>query len=423
MELRLSIKETIIVKPLQLFKRQTIELSGLDRISPAILYTVFFYKSNDLTVNDELFTQGDIDRDDHVERAKKALQKVLIPWYPAAGRFRINEGSGKLEIDCNNQGVVFVSAVADSKLEELGRLHEYKTCYENLVPVLFPEASDVSENPIAVIQITRFACGGIAIGFGGSHALFDGIGAFNFLSSWAHISSGKDEYSETMQPNHSRDALLSAIHSPNSSHTAAASIYEQDHITAIQDLYGIPMQAMASDDRCWETALAKFRQVDDPQGGVLELVNLAMAKETIETWKRLAIERGKLSKCSTFDVLCAHVWKNNLYMKPSAKSNKQNEITDEYIKLYVRALEASDKFFPSMRELTIVADWTRFPFHALDFGWGKVSDAAILSTPVPETAFLMLNLEEPAGGFLVRIGIGRQYLHDLISNFNNLNYI
>ncbi|OMP09876.1 Transferase [Corchorus olitorius] len=277
-----------------------------------------------------------------------------------------------------------------------------------------------------------------------------------------------------MPPNHSRDALLSAIHSPNSSHTAAASIYEQDHITAIQDLYGIPMQAMASDDRCWETALAKFRQVDDPQGGV-ELVNLALAKETIETLKRQAIERGKLSKCSTFDVLCAHIWKarvkalnldanTNICLQfPVDSRNKlrpplgdnftgnafvlasvscsvkhlleqplhetirkiqeaKDEITDDYIKLYVRALEASDKFFPSMRELTIVADWTRFPFHALDFGWGKVSDAAILSTPVPETAFLMLDLEEP-GGLLVRIGIGRQYLNDLISNFNNLNYI
>lgn len=73
-----------------------------------------------------------------------------------------------------------------------------------------------------------------------------------------------------------------------------------------------------------------------------------------------------------------------------------------------------------MRELTIVADWSRFPFHALDFGWGKISNAAILATPVPETAYIMLNLEEPAGGFLVRIGIGREYVHDLIRNFNNL---
>ena len=156
-----------------------------------------------------------------------------------------------------------------------------------------------------LLQITRFACGGFSLGFGGSHALFDGIGAFNFLASWAHISNGKDE-SELMVPNHSRDALLIAIYSPNSS-PMAASIYEQDHITAIQDLYGIPMQAVASDDRCWETALAKFNQID-PQGG-LELVTLAMEKETVETWKGQAIERGKLSRCSTFDVLCAHVWK------------------------------------------------------------------------------------------------------------------
>ncbi|XVE74554.1 hypothetical protein DITRI_Ditri12bG0026300 [Diplodiscus trichospermus] len=465
MELKLAVKENIIVKPLKFNNRQTIELSGLDRISPAILYTVFFYKSDQLT--NQSFSQ---EEDDPVERAKTALQKVLIPWFPAAGRFRINEASGKLEIDCNNQGVILVTAVTDSKLEELGRLHEYKLCYENLVPK-FPEAADISENPIAVVQITRFGCGGFCLGFGGSHALFDGIGAFNFLASWAHISNGKDE-SQLMVPNHSRDALLSAVYTPNSS-PMAASIYEQDHITAIQDLYGIPMQAVASDDRCWETALSKFSQ-NDPLGG-LELVTLAMRKETLQTWKGLAIEKGKLSKCSTFDVLCAHVWKarvktlslhantniclqfpvdsrsrlrpplgdnftGNAFVLASVSCSVKHlleepmhdtirriqaakeEITDEYIKLYAKALEASDKFFPSMRELTIVSDWSRFPFHALDLGWGKVSNAAILTTPVPETAFLMLNLEEP-DGFLVRIGIGRQYVHDLISNFNNPSYI
>lgn len=160
-----------------------------------------------------------------------------------------------------------------------------------------------------VLQITRFACGGFSVGFGGSHALFDGIGAFNFLASWAHISYGKDE-SQLMVPNHSRAALLNAIYSSSSHSTAggAASIYEQDHITAIQDLYGIPMQAVASDDRRWETALAKFSQIDHPQGG-LELVTLSMGKETVETLKGQAIEWGKLPKCSTFDVLCAHVWK------------------------------------------------------------------------------------------------------------------
>lgn len=98
----------------------------------------------------------------------------------------------------------------------------------------------------------------------------------------------------------------------------------------------------------------------------------------------------------------------------------KDAIGDEYIKLYAKALnESSDKFFPSMRELTIVTDWLKFPFHALDFGWGDVSGASLLATPVPETAFLMLNLEDPAGGFIVRIGIGRQYVDDLVSIFNN----
>ncbi|XP_028110950.1 brassinosteroid-related acyltransferase 1-like [Camellia sinensis] len=69
-------------------------------------------------------------------------------------------------------------------------------------------------------------------------------------------------------------------------------------------------------------------------------------------------------------------------------------ITDEYIKLYMKALESFDKFFPSMRELTIVTDWLKFPLHALDFGWGKVSSVALLTTLVSETAFLMPNLED-----------------------------
>lgn len=160
------------------------------------------------------------------------------------------------------------------------------------------------------MQITKFGCGGISIGLGGSHALFDGVGAFNFLTSWAHISSGKEE-SDLLLPNHSREALLNAIGaSPNSSPgcgSSSISIYEQAHIVTIQDLYGIPMQAMASDDKCWESALARFGQIDNQAG--LQLVTLCMKKETVETWKRLAVQRGMLSKCSTFDVLCAHVWK------------------------------------------------------------------------------------------------------------------
>ncbi|KAI4357470.1 hypothetical protein L6164_001418 [Bauhinia variegata] len=459
MDIDVLLKETTCLRPCEQSKTQTIELSGLDRISPAILYTVFFYKSRG---RKEANYEEDV-----VEKATKALQKVLVSWYPAAGRLRINENTGKLEIDCNNGGVIMTTAVCDSKLEDLARLQEYKPCYEKLVPQI-PEAHDISKAPLVVVQITRFNCGGYSVGFGGNHALFDGVGAFNLLASWAHISSGKDE-SELVEPNHSREALLNAISQfPGSIPTASDSIYEQNHVTAIQDLYGIPMQAMSLDDKCWGTSLGKLSQFD-PSG--VELLTLCVKGETVDARKRLAIERGKLSKCSTFDVLCAHVWKarvKSLLLPPDtniclqfpvdSRSRLQpplgenftgnafvlasvsclakelleetpyntiekiqaakQVITDEYVKLYTRALESSDKFFPSMRELTIVTDWMKFPFHALDFGWGQASSASILATPVPETAYLMLNLEEP-GAFAVRIGIEKQYVKDFISNFND----
>ncbi|KAE8705404.1 Leucine-rich repeat protein kinase family protein [Hibiscus syriacus] len=189
-----------------------------------VLYTVFFYEAGESKEGDDPFG-----------RAKEALEKVLIPWYPVAGR-----------------------------------LNEYKPCYENLVPKL-PDTTDLAETPIAVAQITSFGCGGLALGFGGSHALFDGIEAFNFLSSWAHISNGKANF-QLIVPNYSRDALLSSIYSS----PAHASIYEQNHITAIQDLNGIPMEDKG-------TALAKFNQAH-PQVG-LEQLTLAVRKETMEILK------------------------------------------------------------------------------------------------------------------------------------------
>lgn len=144
----MSLKETSTLRPCEPSRRRTIELSGLDRISPAIVYTILFYRAR---LSDESSSE-----EEGAERAKRALQKVLVSWFPAAGRLSINEGTGKLEIDCNSEGVPVTIAVTDSKLEDLGQLHEYKACYENLVPHL-QEAKDVSDNPLVIAQVLRFS--------------------------------------------------------------------------------------------------------------------------------------------------------------------------------------------------------------------------------------------------------------------------
>jgi shikimate O-hydroxycinnamoyltransferase len=49
---------------------------------------------------------------------KAALSKALVPFYPIAGRLR-SDTSGRLEIDCTGDGVLFVTARADATLDEL----------------------------------------------------------------------------------------------------------------------------------------------------------------------------------------------------------------------------------------------------------------------------------------------------------------
>lgn len=55
---------------------------------------------------------------DPVVLIKQALSKVLVYYFPVAGRLR-NTDNGKLSVDCNGEGVIFREANADVKLADL----------------------------------------------------------------------------------------------------------------------------------------------------------------------------------------------------------------------------------------------------------------------------------------------------------------
>lgn len=50
---------------------------------------------------------------------KEALRRVLVPFYPMAGRLNLDE-TGRVEIDCNGEGVLFVEADGDGVVDEFG---------------------------------------------------------------------------------------------------------------------------------------------------------------------------------------------------------------------------------------------------------------------------------------------------------------
>ena len=101
-----------MVKPLENTPRWRLWLSILDMIS-SVRHNVYiyFYRFNRSSASNNNFFDAIL--------LKEALSKVLVPFYPMAGHFRLDD-SRRIEIDCNEESVLFVVAETDSVLDELG---------------------------------------------------------------------------------------------------------------------------------------------------------------------------------------------------------------------------------------------------------------------------------------------------------------
>lgn len=49
---------------------------------------------------------------------KDSLSRVLVDYYPLAGRIKVSDVSAKLEVDCNGEGAVFAEAFMDITCQE-----------------------------------------------------------------------------------------------------------------------------------------------------------------------------------------------------------------------------------------------------------------------------------------------------------------
>eukprot|EP00257_Ricinus_communis_P021488 XP_015580992.1 shikimate O-hydroxycinnamoyltransferase [Ricinus communis] len=107
---------------------------------------------------------------------KDAVSQVLVPFYPVAGRLgRVD--NGRLQINCNNQGVLFIEAETDCAIDDLGDfLRNVELCssfQKSIIPM-----------------VTTFRCGGVSIGTRLHHVLADGIGALHFINTWCDVANG-----------------------------------------------------------------------------------------------------------------------------------------------------------------------------------------------------------------------------------------
>lgn len=146
--------------------------------------------------------------DEPAKVIREAVAKVLVPYYPVAGRLAKDADDGKLQVACTGEGLWFVEASAGFGLEDV----EYLECQplmmpkEQLLPLLPPDI-DQSDVSFMMLQVTEFKCGGFTVGFRGSHIMFDAIGAGQFKIAMGEMARGLAQ--PTTTPVWCRDAIPS----------------------------------------------------------------------------------------------------------------------------------------------------------------------------------------------------------------------
>ncbi|XP_051129661.1 alcohol acyl transferase 1 allele GSa-like [Andrographis paniculata] len=133
---------------------------------------------------------------DPVGTIRYGLAKALEAYYPLAGR--LFEGPNrKLMVDCNNEGVVFVEAEADVKLEQLRDRTSPQFVFvpklsSNLLKLYcnVPDSDVIIGDPLVFFQVTKFTCGGFILAITFNHTLQDAPGLLLFLTAIGEFAKG-----------------------------------------------------------------------------------------------------------------------------------------------------------------------------------------------------------------------------------------
>ncbi|OWM73712.1 agmatine hydroxycinnamoyltransferase 1-like [Punica granatum] len=116
---------------------------------------------------------------------KLGLQRVLAVYREWAGRLGMNH-KGETVVLLNDQGVRFVEASMDSRLDQTLTLLKPSQALQSL----YPSLKGIEE--LLQVQVTRFACGSMVIGFTAHHSVADGQATSSFLVAWGRVCRGLD---------------------------------------------------------------------------------------------------------------------------------------------------------------------------------------------------------------------------------------
>lgn len=137
--MKIDVKDSTLVRPAAATPSVSLWNSNVDLVVPNFhTPSVYFYRPTGAA---NFFDTAVM---------KAALGRALVPFYPMAGRLKRDE-DGRIEIDCNAEGVLFVEAESDGVVDDFG---DFAPTLElrRLIPAV-DYSQGISTYPLLVLQV------------------------------------------------------------------------------------------------------------------------------------------------------------------------------------------------------------------------------------------------------------------------------
>ncbi|KAM7510637.1 hypothetical protein LguiB_009512 [Lonicera macranthoides] len=300
---------------------------------------------------------------DPVKVIRDALAEALVFYYPFAGRLREVSG-GKLVVDCTGEGVLFIEADADVRMEQFGEaLHPPFPCVEELLYNV-PSSDGILNSPLLLIQVTRLLCRGFIFALCLNHTMSDALGLVQFMMAIGEIARGA--HTQSVQPVWQRE-LLNARDPPR----VTCTHHEYDEVASTKDT--IASLLVDVDYRSFTFGPTEFWPF------------ASLSLHTYPSVRFLCLVNAR----SRLDMLLPAGYYGNAFVFPAAistiKNLSQNSlgyalelvmkakscVTTEYVRSVADLMVTRGRPPLQAAGSWLVSDFTRVGLRDVDFGWGK----------------------------------------------------
>ncbi|AES61291.1 putative benzyl alcohol O-benzoyltransferase [Medicago truncatula] len=327
---------------------------------------------------------------DPVEVIRNAIAQALVFYYPLAGRVKEADSSGKLMVDCNGEGVMFIEADADVTLEQFGELKAPFPCLQELLyDAAAPEG--VLNTPILLIQVTRLKCGGFIFALRFNHTMVDGVGTVHFMLAVTEIAKGAKQ--PPIQPAWHRE-LLNARDPPH----VTFNHREYEQLTDVQT--DTVLTATEFSERSFFFGPVEISAIRNLLPRHLDNASTTFEVLTSYIWRShtkalklnpteevrmmcIVDARGKFNppipvgyygNCFAFPAAvatAAEICENPLGFSVELIKKASGEVSEEYMHSVADLMVTKGRPLFTVVRSCLVLDTTYGGFRNLDFGWGK----------------------------------------------------